>query len=303
MISDMVTELRTLAVEGSEALTRGENHDSRLDTRPKMRNGLDAHEAGEELAGNIALLRLSGPLDETGAVTWLCQGWVGMSGLKAYQKTREHPDKFILRRAGREKDTPAVDIGPLLGKAQQEIVDYLDFPPNPKAHCSEPPLLNALANLLKSGALKARKDPELFLLTERLPCASCVAFLASFRKSHPTIRLHLLYLFDYTDRVERRLALDMKGLADSVHLLQYLSELDQGHEASKAWGSHLGCTLKGPSLNVMHVTELQTGLALVASNGLSVTARASGAPSAQFISRMPSTTAGYQSISIPPKSK
>lgn len=276
LISDMITELRVLTVESPEPIVRGEIHDSRLDTRSDMLNGSDVHLAGTELTRNIALLRLSGPPDETGAVTWLCQGWVGMSGLKGYQGTSEHPDKFFLQRYGREKDTPAVDIGPLLGKAQKQIVPYLNVPSFPKAHCSEPPLLNALSPLLNSGALKAQKDPDLFLLTERLPCDSCVALLTSFRKSHPSIQLHLLYLYDHTDRVEKRLALDMEGLANSVHLLQYLSEHDEGHAASTAWGSQFNCTRKGPSVNVMHVTELRAGQRLVAPDHHSVASRAPG---------------------------
>lgn len=218
---------------------------------------------------------------------WLGRYWVGRSGLAPLASPQAKGGPIFVRRAHGAAGGPRVDVGPLLQKAVPDERPYLYDPlPSTCLHCSEPPLVNACAYVMLDAGVKPDAQLECFLLTERLPCASCVHVLKSFRQNFPGLRLHLLYFFDYESRVENRLETDMSDLADSIHLLEYIDGTDPGYKSEKVYGGNR--EPYGPSLNVWCAEALGPGEALVKPPANEVLPRGKGSPSVHFLSRISS---------------
>lgn len=268
MMLEMVQELRS---------HRAKRHDPRLDTVP------DAH--GTHLAGfsrNYALLRIGRPNERLAQEEWRGSGWIGVSGLvKAASASKRPP--FFLRRIGTEAELPRVDVGGLLGQAAVQEVPY-SYTPWAGKNCAEPPLINAVAYLLREARLPSDRALEVFLLSERFPCPSCIQILSQFRTEFPNIRLHLLYLFDHDFRVES-LVHGLSDVVDSIHLVEYVDGDDKGFNADEAFQGRGAVAMT--ALNVMPISALKPEEHLVYPPTTDVLPRAAASSSGHFVARLP----------------
>lgn len=283
-ISELTTYLRAVRTVGwSKHLDRPSDNGQHL---------------AKNLNRNFAVLQLC--LDNGRSIGL---GWLGVSGDSGYSPPAILNKPIIL--ASRASDF-FLNVKELLGLETDTFLEP-HFAPLPDAHmkCAEIPLLNGLGVKLATLNVPNTVTGSLYLLTERLPCPSCGHVLRQFQRRYPTLKIHLLYMFDHTDRAARRLNTDLSELAASVHLVEVIDDGDKGFVGltGAVFGSASKpalCTTGGNSvevlqskscgitINLVRVSALRSGDEIVVptSKESEVISRGAGSPSAHFISNI-----------------
>lgn len=231
------------------------------------------------------------------------RGWLGVSGKPDYSPPSILKDPVVLSS---ERNSFSLNVKALLGSDDDHIILPIFEPlAETTLKCSEVPLLNGLGYRLSIESFPKDATGSLYLLTERLPCASCGQVIRQFREAYPNLQIHLLYMLDYKSRADDRLASDLRDLARSVHLIEVIDGSDNGFvgstkEVFKSAKSPFqrppagGPAKSGQSeavgitIHVLPVSARKPGDLVVSptSEESEVMSREAGSPSAHFISNI-----------------
>ena len=229
--------------------------------------------------------------------------WLGVSGKPNYSLPPILNKSVILAS---ETDDFMLNVKELLDLDHDTVFEPCFAPlPGTKMTCSEVPLLNGLGFWLQARSFPKDATGHLYLLTERLPCLSCGHVMHQFKQGYPNFQIHLLYMFDHTDRASERLATDLTNVADSVHLVEVMENSDTGFVGLRgpAFGSPatpvrspttaspivpVESKSGGGTIRILPVNARKLGDLMVVptSNASEVISRGAGSPSAHFIANI-----------------
>ncbi|VWD18088.1 hypothetical protein [Burkholderia lata] len=236
----------------------------------------------KNLNRNFAMLRLWCVGD-----TWaMGDQWVGVSGTGDYFPPKG-VDAYVLK--SREGDY-AVNMKAVYGTPDDCFEPARYHPACGNPECSEVPLLNALSHAIRRCNIASGTPAHLILLTERLPCLSCGRLFRQFGQDHPGLSLHLLYMFDHTDRAEERLSTDLDYLSECTFVVECIDPDDSGHTgpggpgfAPPGFTSHS----KGGIFITQVAPFSDDYVVTTPSDATKVPSRAPGSSSAHFAARIP----------------
>ncbi|WP_322087571.1 hypothetical protein [Burkholderia sp. BCC1999] len=211
--------------------------------------------------------------------------WVGVSGTGDYFPPKG-VDAYVLK--SREGDH-AVNMKALYDTPDDCYEPARYYPACGNPECSEVPLLNALSHAIERCHIASGTPGHVILLTERLPCLSCGSLFRQFGKDHPGLSLHLLYMFDHTDRAEERLSTDLDYLSDSTFVVEYIDPDDNGHAGpgGPAFAPPGFTSRPKGGIFIAQITPFSGDVVTTPSDTTRVPARATGSSSAHFAARIP----------------